>query len=89
MKFVNGTAGGVLLNLDATDCLAVADAIAYANRLDIDYKDFNHLAALGAAFTACAIVAALDTLEDTRVPGEEALADTRRVWGTGRADGAR
>ena len=35
----------------------------------------------GAAFTACAIVAALDTLEDRKVPGDEALADTRRVWG--------
>jgi len=38
-------------------------------------------AARSAAFTACAIVAALDTLEDTKVPGPEALADTRRVWG--------
>jgi len=26
-------------------------------------------------------VAALDTLEDTKVPGPAALADTRRVWG--------
>jgi len=48
--------------------------------MDGSYLDFNHMAALGVAFTACAIVAALDTLEDTRVPGQEALADTRRVW---------
>ncbi len=81
MKFITGTRGGVLLELDPTDCLAIADAIAYANKMDSSYLDFNHTAALGAAFTACAIVAALDTLADTKVPGPEALADTRRVWG--------
>ncbi len=81
MKFIDGTRGGVLLELDPTDCLVIADAIAYANTMDASGLAFNHTAALGAAFTACAIVAALDTLEDTKMPGPEALADTRRVWG--------
>ncbi len=81
MKFITGTRGDVLLELDPTDCLAIADAMAYANSMDNSGLAFNHTAALGAAFTACAIVAALDTLEDTKVPGPEALADTRRVWG--------
>ncbi len=79
MKFVNGTRGGVLLELNATDCLMLADAIAHAQRYGVPSDTF-HMETLGAAFTACAIVAALDTLEDTKVPGPEALADTRRVW---------
>ncbi len=81
MRFINGTRGGVLLELDPTDCLVIADAIAYANSMDNSGLAFNHAAALGAALTACAIVAALDTMEDTKVPGPEALAHTRRVWG--------
>jgi len=81
MKFIDGTRGGVLLELDPTDCLVIADAIAYANSRDNIALDFNHAAAIGVALTACAIVGALDTLEDTKVPGDEALADTRRVWG--------
>ena len=82
MKLINSAPIGVIVQLDATDCLAIADALDHANRTELDHKDYSLFAALEAAFTACAVVAALDTLSDGQVDGERALADTRRVWGS-------
>lgn len=80
MKFVNVTPGGVLLDLDATDCTALADACDHANH-DGLVTDRALVAALGALLRAASVCAAFDTLEDNRVPPAGMLADVRRVWG--------
>ncbi len=62
--------------------LACRTGVLWSRRVPVTTAERSPCAARGAAFTACPIVAALDTLQDTKVPGPEALADTRRVWGS-------
>ncbi len=68
------------LDLDPTDCLVLADALACALYHD-QAPDRNLTAALSATLEACAVIAATDTLRDNQTREAEMLADTRRVWG--------
>ncbi len=68
------------LDLDPTDCIIIADALASAVYHD-HAPDPGIVNALRAAFEACAIVAATDTLRDNGVAEAGMLDDTRRVWG--------
>ncbi len=68
------------LDLDPTDCLVLADALALSIYHDAA-PDYSLTNALRAAFEACAVIAATDTLRDNGVSEKEMLADTRRVWG--------
>ncbi len=80
MKIVGFDALTATLDLDPTDCLVLADALACA--LDHDQApDRNLTAALRATLEACAVIAATDTLRDGAIPEGRMLADTRRVWG--------
>lgn len=81
MKFLNASACGVVLELDATDCTALADALDQATTADLPGGNLPLLAALGATLRASAIVAAWDTLQDAQVPQAAFLTDVRRVWG--------
>lgn len=69
------------LDLDPTDCLLLADALASALYRD-EMPDRNYTAALRAALEACAVIAATDTLRDSGVPEAGMLDHTRRTWGT-------
>ena len=80
MKFLGATSSGVALDLAAADCLALADAVAFAQRRDAP-GNWEHLAALGAALHACAIVASLDTIQADGIKPAEVVAHVRRVWG--------
>lgn len=73
-------AGGVVLELDATDCLSLADACHHARRYDMP-GDRDLLAAHETALRLGAVVAAFDTLTDGAVAEADMLADTRKVWG--------
>ncbi len=68
------------LDLDPTDCLILADALALTLYHD-QAPDRNLTEALRAALEACAVVAATDTLRDSAVPEAGMLEHTRRVWG--------
>ena len=80
MKIIGFDALTATLDLDPTDCLALADACGHALRHDYP-GDTSLLRALRAVLEACAIVAATDTLRDNGVSEREMLADTRCVWG--------
>lgn len=84
MKLVTANVRTVAVELDATDCLALADACHRAVRDDLP-GNREHLAALATALDALAIVAAFDMLEDNmRACADrdfDFIADTRRVWG--------
>lgn len=80
MKLVAIEAGGVVLALDATDCLSLADACTYARSHDMP-GDRDLIAAHETALRLGAVVAALDTLKDADVPAAGMLADVRKVWG--------
>lgn len=69
----------VTVELDATDCLVLADALATARYYDA-CPDHSLVNALRAALEACAIIAATDTLRDSSVPETEMMAHTRQVW---------
>ena len=69
------------LDLDPTDCLVLADALAFSIYHDA-CPDFGLVNAMCAALEACAIVAATDTLRDNRTPEAGMLEDTRRVRAT-------
>jgi hypothetical protein len=79
MKIVGFDALTATLDLDPTDCLALADACAAALFHDA-VADRNLVAALRAALEACAVISATDTLRDNRVPEAGMLDDTRKVW---------
>jgi len=68
------------LDLDPTDCLVLADALACALYHD-QAPDRNLTAARRATLEACAVIAATDTLRDGDIPEGRMLEDTRRVWG--------
>ncbi len=68
------------LDLDPTDLLILADALAFSIAHDA-CPDLNLVNAMRAALEACAVIAASDTLRDGEIPEREMLADTRRVWG--------
>ncbi len=70
----------VTVELDATDCLILADALAIAIHYDA-CPDHSLVNALRASRAACAVLAATDTLRDNRTPEAGMLEDTRRVWG--------
>jgi len=70
----------VTVELDATDCLVLADALATSIHYDA-CPDHSLVNALRAALEACAVLAATDTLRDNRMPEAGMLEDTRRVWG--------
>ena len=80
MKLLNVVPCGVQLELDATDLLQIADALAYAEHRDMPGHR-SHITTLRTALTACAILAAHDTNTDTDIPEDQLLAETRRVWG--------
>ena len=80
MKIVGFDALTATLDLDPTDCLVLADALACALYHD-QAPDRNLTAALRATLEACAVIAATNTLRDNHTPEGEMLADTRRVWG--------
>ena len=68
------------LDLDPTDLLILADALAFSIAHDA-CPDLNLVNAMRAALEACAIIAASDTLRDNETPESAMLEDTRRVWG--------
>lgn len=70
----------VTVELDATDCLVLADALATSIQYDA-CPDHSLVNALRAALEACAVLAATDTLRDNRTPEAGMLEDTRWVWG--------
>jgi len=80
MKLLTIAPIAVTVELDATDCLVLADALATATRYDA-CPDHSLVNALRAALEACAVLAATDTLRDSQVPEAGMLDDTRRVWG--------
>ena len=80
MKIVGFDGLTARLDLDPTDCLVLADALALSIHHDAT-PDYSLTNALRAALEACAIVAASDTLRDNGVQEREMLEDTRRVWG--------
>ena len=68
------------LDLDPTDCLVLADALAFSIAHDA-CPDLNLVNAMRAALEACAVIAATDTLRDNQTPEAGMIDDTRRVWG--------
>ncbi len=80
MKLIAIAPPAVTVELDATDCLVLADALASAIYHD-PAPDPGLVNALRAALEACAVLAATDTLRDNGVPEAGMLDDTRRVWG--------
>ena len=68
------------LDLDPTDLLVLADALACALYHD-QAPDRNLVAALRATLEACAVIAATDTLRDGEILEGRMMEDTRRVWG--------
>jgi hypothetical protein len=80
MKLLTIAPIAVTVELDATDCLILADALAAARQFDAS-PDYSLVNALRAALEACAVLAATDTLRDNQTHEGEMLEDTRRVWG--------
>ncbi len=80
MKLLTIAPIAVTVELDPTDCLVLADALASAVYHD-RATDPGLVNALRAALEACAVLAATDTLRDNRTPEAGMLDDTRRVWG--------
>ncbi len=80
MKLIAIAAGGIVLELDATDWLSLADACGHALRYDMP-GDRDLLAGHETALRLGAVVAAFDTLRDAAVAEADLLADTRKVWG--------
>ncbi len=80
MKLLTIEKIAVTVELDATDCLALADALATSIYYD-HCPDHSFINALRASLEACAVLAATDTLRDNRTPEAGMLEDTRRVWG--------
>lgn len=80
MQLLAITPIAVTVELDATDCLVLADALATSIYHDA-YPDRSFVNALRVALEACAALAATDTLRDNRTQEREMLEDTRRVWG--------
>jgi hypothetical protein len=80
MKLINIAAGGVILELDATDCLSLADACGHALRYDMP-GDHDLIAAHRTALRLGAVVAAFDTAKDVATPDDGLLAHVREVWG--------
>ncbi len=80
MKLLTIAPLAVTVELDATDCLVLADALATSIHYDAS-PDHSLVNALRAALEACAVLAATDTLRDNRTPEAGMLEDTRRVWG--------
>lgn len=77
MKFVTVLDLGVRVDLDATDCLTIADAL---RRWPIGNDNGPRLWALTTAFDALAVLAAADTNMDNDTPPSEWAAKTRQVW---------
>ncbi len=80
MKLIAIAPIAVTVELDATDCLSLADACHHALRYDMP-GDRDLLAAHETALRLGAVVAAFNTLQDAAVPEAAMLADVRRVWG--------
>ncbi len=80
MKLLEIVPIGVRLELDATDCLVLADALACAAYRDAT-PDRNLAQALRCALEFGAAAAATATLRDSNTPEARMLAGTRRVWG--------
>lgn len=80
MKLLTIAPIAVTIELDATDCLVLADALATSIHYDA-CPDHSLVNALRAALEACAVLAATDTLRDSQTPESAMLEDTRRVWG--------
>jgi len=80
MKLLTIAPIAATVELDATDCLVLADALATATRYDA-CPDHSLVNALRAALEACAVLAATDTLRDNQMPEGGILEDTRKVWG--------
>jgi hypothetical protein len=80
MKLLTIAPIAVTVELDATDCLILADALATTIHYDAT-PDHSLVSALRAALEGFAVLAATDTLRDNQTPEGEMLEDTRRVWG--------
>ena len=80
MKLLTIAPIAVTVELDATDCLILADALAIAIHYDA-CPDHSLVNVLRTALEACAVLAATDTLRDNQTPEAGMLEDTRRVWG--------
>jgi len=80
MKLIAIEAGGIVLSLDATDCLSLADACHHARHQDMP-GDHDLLAAHRTALHLGAVVAAFDTAQDVATPDDGLLAHVRAVWG--------
>jgi hypothetical protein len=80
MKLLTIAPIAVTVELDATDCLILADALATTIHYDA-HPDYSLVNALRAALEGFAVLAATDTLRDNQTPEGEMLEDTRRVWG--------
>jgi len=80
MKLLTIAPIAVTVELDVTDCLVLADALATSIHYDA-CPDHSLVNALRAALEACAVLSATDTLRDSQVPEAGMLAHTREVWG--------
>ena len=80
MKLLTIAPIAVTVELDATDCIVLADALATAHYYDA-CPDHSLVNALRASLEAFAVLAATDTLRDNQTPEAGMLEDTRRVWG--------
>jgi hypothetical protein len=80
MKLIAINAGGIVLELDATDCLSLADTCKHALSTDMP-GDYNLIAAHRTALRLAAVVAAFDTARDVDTPDDQLLAHTRAIWG--------
>ena len=80
MKLLTIAPIAVTVELDAIDCLALADALATSIYYDA-CPDHSLVNALRAALEGFAVLAATDTLRDNQTPEAGMLEDTRHVWG--------
>ena len=78
MRFLNMAINAVQVERDASDCLALADALAGWRELP---GNREHVRALPAAFAGFAVLAAVDTNQDADTPFAAWKAKTRRVHG--------
>jgi hypothetical protein len=80
MKLLTIAPIAVTVELDATDCLILADALAASIHYDA-CPEYSLVNALRAALEGFAVLAATDTLRDNQTPEAGMLEDTRQVWG--------
>ena len=80
MKLVTVAPISVVVEFNATDCLVLADLLETALYND-HAPDRALTGAMQAAFLGFAVLAAHDTITDSKEPERQMIAHARRVWG--------